>query len=53
MLDIGHFKSVNDDHGHQGGDDLLREISAATVARSDPMMSRQGLSGPPSGACAC
>jgi diguanylate cyclase (GGDEF)-like protein len=32
MLDIGHFKSVNDDHGHQCGDDLLREISAATVA---------------------
>ncbi|HIG70495.1 MAG TPA: HDOD domain-containing protein [Myxococcales bacterium] len=32
MLDIGHFKSVNDDHGHPCGDDLLRGISAATVA---------------------
>lgn len=30
------LKSVNDDHGQQCGDDLLREISAATLASVRP-----------------
>ena len=34
LLDIDHFKQVNDQHGHLGGDFVLRELSAILRART-------------------
>ena len=33
MVDVDHFKAFNERHGHQGGDEALRQV-AATIARS-------------------
>ena len=33
LIDLDDFKSVNDRHGHRGGDLLLRELSGAWTAR--------------------
>ena len=45
MIDIDHFKSVNDRYGHAAGDATLVEISAAIqaeVRRRDDLVARYG-----------
>ncbi|MES2877085.1 MAG: diguanylate cyclase [Pseudomonadota bacterium] len=45
LLDIDWFKQYNDHHGHQAGDDCLREVArvfAANVCRSGDMVARYG-----------
>jgi diguanylate cyclase (GGDEF)-like protein/PAS domain S-box-containing protein len=44
MVDIDHFKSVNDTHGHSAGDVVLQEISAIlrTGARPTDVVCRYG-----------
>lgn len=44
LLDIDHFKPINDVHGHLAGDAMLRRIATALVAskRSEDLLARVG-----------
>jgi diguanylate cyclase (GGDEF)-like protein len=44
LVDLDHFKRVNDAHGHPGGDEVLRQVAGLLVAavRTEDLVARLG-----------
>ena len=44
LLDLDHFKQINDEHGHQAGDEVLREMACRfkVLLRSSDKVARWG-----------
>ncbi|HUU97234.1 MAG TPA: GGDEF domain-containing protein, partial [Phycisphaerae bacterium] len=44
MIDVDHFKRFNDDHGHQAGDEVLRQVGASLgrIVRASDSVGRYG-----------
>ena len=44
MIDVDHFKRINDRHGHAGGDAALREVARLLIrrVRGDDLVARLG-----------